>query len=91
MTAWCECCDFPIDMCGKAAAKKQDAEASEHRKFLLGRGWFTARFPGTCGGCQSKITAGEDFIHALPGNRYGYRQSKYVGECCAEILYKDVS
>jgi hypothetical protein len=73
-------------MCGKEAAKKQDAEASEHRKLLISRGWFTAKYPGTCGECYAKIIPGEDFIHAMPGNQYGYRRSKYVGECCAHII-----
>lgn len=88
MTARCDCCDFPVDMCGKEAAKQQDAEAAERRKELVNRGWFLAKWPGTCAECGTHFEP-DEFIHALPGG-YGRKGSKYLAECCSAVLYKGV-
>ena len=80
----CECCELPEYSCGKAAAKKQEAEARQQSVELAARGWFVASYPGSCRGCGEDFEVGS-LIHGT-SDRYGHKGRKYFAECCAEAL-----
>ena len=80
MTARCDCCDLPVEFCGKAAEDRQRREARAAQAELLATpGWFPARYPGTCAGCGSYFRAGEP-IRVNRGGRW--TEPRYVAGCC---------
>lgn len=67
----CECCDLPVSMCGKAAEKRQQAEArAEYARLLALPGTTIARHDGFCGKCGEHFDEGAP-IQAVsaPGHR----------------------
>lgn len=70
----CDCCDLPVESCGKAAEQRQRAEAQRERTMLLARtSWFEASYPGTCSSCGERFPAGE------PITKHG---GGYKASCC---------
>ncbi len=76
---FCNCCDLPMELCGRAAAARQEAEDKNQRTMMINAGWFAAKFPGNCRECGEGFASG-DLIKGGPG--YGHRCRKYYAECC---------
>ena len=73
----CDCCDLPVESCGKAAEKRERAAALAERERLLAAGALTARYAGLCSRCSDRIREG-DPIKPDPD-----REGGWLGECCA--------
>ncbi|HEY0641269.1 MAG TPA: hypothetical protein VGD67_26875 [Pseudonocardiaceae bacterium] len=59
MSARCDCCDLPVDYCGKAAEARQRSEAAAERAALLSHpAWMAANYPGSCRVCGERFEAG---------------------------------
>lgn len=71
----CDCCDLPVESCGRAAEQRQRAEQRSELERLRARGYFAATFHGVCEGCGEHYSAGTLIVRTHP---YGYR-----AECCA--------
>lgn len=70
----CDCCDLPVESCGKAIEKKRLKDAADEKTRLLTLpGFFEARYPGVCGHC------GEHFDAGTPIRNY-----QYGWVCCEE-------
>jgi hypothetical protein len=76
----CECCELPEYSCGKAVAKRQEAEAKKRAAELVSQGWFPAKWPGACRECGSGFDAGA----LIKGGPYGYHG--YLADCCSEVV-----
>lgn len=76
---WCECCDLPIESCGRAAEAKQRAELQEWRRWLVRHGWFRSNYPRVCHRCETGFKAGS----VIRSDGFTSRGGVYVGECCA--------
>lgn len=77
MTQRCECCDLPIESCGKAAEDKQRREQQQERRRLLAHpAWFAALYPGVCERC------GERFEPGTPIRMVAH--SGWRAQCCAD-------
>lgn len=62
MTARCECCDLPLDQCGREAEARQTTRAptTDDRGPI-----FEARYFGACGGdCGDRIQPGDPVRYA---------------------------
>lgn len=77
----CDCCDLPIESCGKEIERKQRREAGVEEQRLLGRGWFHALYAGQCSGCGTDFAAGE--LIKLQTTHGQHRC--YIAECCKEM------
>lgn len=76
----CDCCDLPVESCGKAAEARLRAEAARDRDRLLRAGWAPAVYPGRCAVCQQGFPTGMLIRQAKPKDgRY-----HWTAECCAE-------
>lgn len=64
----CECCDLPVESCGKAAEQRQRAE---QRRVSADR--LVAVFAGLCADCGERIRPGDTIERSGDGWR---------GECC---------
>ena len=76
MGARCDCCDLPVESCGRAVEVRQrqeDANARSHALSLYG--WFRAQYPGQCVQCGGHFKIG-DPICALDGG--------YKSYCCLD-------
>lgn len=59
MTERCDCCELPVESCGKAAEARARKEARIARTRLLSRpGARAAMFRGSCGVCGEWYDAG---------------------------------
>lgn len=76
MAQRCDCCDLPIESCGKAAEDRQRKEDANARSRAMGLpGWWRAKWPGTCAGCGSGFAAGDPITVA--------HNDGYLAYCCA--------
>ena len=81
MAERCTCCDLPVESCGRAAEKRQQrAEQEARAELLVTRGWFPARYPGSCAGCGSYFRVGEPI--RVNRNRRWTEPVTYVASCC---------
>jgi hypothetical protein len=79
----CEQTDLPAEMCAHCLGHTDpDQQASKDRAALLAtaRGWFVARWPGTCEHCGEPFEAG-DAIHADGALRMEV-PTGWRAECC---------
>ena len=68
MTQRCDCCDLPIESCGKAIENRRRAEAFLDRTRLLAKpGWFAAGYAGTCSDCGEHFDEGQPIHRARDG------------------------
>lgn len=68
MTALCDCCDLPIETCGKAAeARMADEIRAERERALAEPGVVGAKFPGRCATCSTGYGRGEPIRHTDDG------------------------
>lgn len=71
----CDCCDLPVESCGKAVedrARKEDANARS--RALATPGWWQARWPGVCASCRSGFAEGDPITVA--------HNEGYISYCC---------
>ena len=73
-TTRCECCDLPVESCGKAAEQLQRRIRQQEIENLQRRGWFPSAYGGSCFSCSSHFTKGT-MIKAVLGG--------YKAECCS--------
>jgi hypothetical protein len=79
MTARCDCCDLPVESCGRAAAQQQEAERRAVRQRLLQRpGVVAARHASACATCGGRYGLGTPIVHTEDGWT--------SVECCPEVL-----
>lgn len=80
MGSRCDCCDLPVESCGKRVeAARVAADRAERARLLDLPGVFAAVYAGRCVGC------GEGFAEGWPIRRYSKVASEgYVGPCCVE-------
>lgn len=64
----CECCDLPVESCGKALETRQRAEAKARRQRALASDprAFPASYDGTCA-CGDRFKAGTPIVHTFDG------------------------
>lgn len=70
----CDCCDLPIESCGKEAELRQRWDTQQARAQLRLKGYFPALFDGTCQGCDERFTAGTLIRFTIPDG--------WTAECC---------
>lgn len=76
MVARCDCCDLPVESCGRAIERRAEQEDANARwQALALYGWFRARFPGSC------IDCGEPFKIGTPIS-YDAERDGYRAYCC---------
>jgi hypothetical protein len=75
MGARCDCCDLPVESCGRAVEqrlRKEDANARSEA--LSAYGWFRAQYAGQCAGCGEHFAVGDPISYVADG--------KYKSYCC---------
>lgn len=78
----CECCDLPIESCGKEIEQHQIAEHAAANAELMTRGWFPAKYPGECAACGSPFDTNDMIrLHTTTG-----AHRCYIAECCKEEI-----
>lgn len=59
----CDCCDLPVESCGRDAERQQLADLKAERARLLAMpGVIAAKFPSKCGSCGQRFDAGTPII-----------------------------
>lgn len=80
MTARCECCDLPVESCGKAVELRQRDEAAARRRALIAtRRYFPSQYAGRCSSCHERYAAGALITPQLVDG-----ERRWVSECCAD-------
>lgn len=70
----CECCDLPVESCGREAQRRQDAERiAEFDAAFRRPGVIPAQFIGKCARCDERIRIGDPLRGAPDG---------WIGELC---------
>lgn len=78
MAKRCDCCDLPVESCGKAAEQRARQEDANARSQALAQpGWFQAQWPGQCGVCGVWFKAGD------PITRMDLMENRYKSYCCS--------
>lgn len=73
----CDCCDLPVESCGKALEQRQRDEAMRERKRLMSQpGARPAGFFGRCGRCDEQYGIGAIIAPPDPGT------TGWLGPCC---------
>lgn len=72
--ARCDCCDLPVESCGKAVEQRQRIERRAHVEEMNRKGWIPSRYGGVCIECGHGYKVGG----LIKGSIAGYK-----GECCA--------
>lgn len=75
----CECCDLPVESCGKEIERKRRAEAAVAAP--TAGVWFPAKYQGVCSGCGDDFNTGDRIALA---SVHGLHHC-YVAECCKEL------
>lgn len=76
MGARCDCCDLPVESCGRAVEARQRQELANARSQALALyGWFRAQYAGRCSQCGEPFKEG-DPICAIDGG--------YKSYCCLD-------
>lgn len=75
----CDCCDLPVESCGKAAEVAQRAALDAWRKWLCRHGWFRSNYAGSCHQCGTEFKAGS----VIRSGGFTGRGGVYVAACCA--------
>lgn len=80
MGSRCDCCDLPVESCGKRIeAARAAADRAERARLFDLPGVFRALWPGSCAGC------GERFAEGDPIKRFSKVIAEgYLGPCCVE-------
>ncbi len=66
----CDCCDLPVESCGRAAEQRHRREAAAERQRALSLpGYFPALYPGMCDDCGERFGPG-DLIRRAPSGYY---------------------
>lgn len=73
--ARCDCCDLPVESCGKAAEQHERRQQSAQRVLLLHSGWVPAQWAGSCGQCGERFEPLTPIRRGVGGG--------FVAECCA--------
>lgn len=76
----CDCCDLPVESCGRAVERAQLAQlVAERRRLLALPGVIAAQYPGACSGC------GERFVVGDPIARHEGRWNAWRSLLCCEV------
>lgn len=79
----CECCDLPVESCGKAAQARLEAAEREWLLRLVNTPpWFPAVYSGLCGECGERFAVGYPIRSSSKRGAYG--RAIYIGACCEE-------
>lgn len=70
----CDCCDLPVESCGKEAERRQRIERNSQLSELARKGFFPSQYGGNCFSCGLPFPKGTH-IKAVMGG--------YKAECCA--------
>lgn len=67
----CDCCDLPVESCGKAAEQLARRQQLLDRQAALRKpGATVAQYPGVCGECGESFDKGEPIAaRSAPGHR----------------------
>jgi hypothetical protein len=85
----CECCDFAIEWCGKAAQDKERAATAAHRKAMLTQGWVPAAYPGSCVYCEKFYDQRTLIRHYNgPTRRRKTSFTGWIAECCESVAQR---
>lgn len=70
----CDCCDLPVESCGKAIEDRQRAEAHAERERLLTLpGVIAADLAGRCARCHGRVEVGDPIRHERGQGWHGWR------------------
>lgn len=77
----CDCCDLPLESCGKQAeARALAAERALNLRLLALRAWFPATYGGACGQCGERFEPGTPITSFMLRGDGGML---YRAPCCA--------
>lgn len=81
MAARCDCCDLPVEWCGKQAETKQRAQdAAEVAALRSEQGVIEASWTTRCWACHQMIRPGQ-LIRAHPDRGDGLWVHAWAGDC----------
>lgn len=74
----CDCCDLPVESCGKAAERRQAELRARRAAILLETvpGARPALFSGLCPGCGDQVRKGDPIVR---------RQGRWTGLLCCTV------
>lgn len=77
----CDCCDLPVESCGKAAAQREaEVERVIREVVLLEPGTIEAKFTGPCKGCGTWVKVGDPIrLH----------EGDWMGRLCCAATFED--
>lgn len=66
----CDCCDLPVESCGRAAEQRQRAnQRAERARLLALPGALPAAYPGKCADCGERFDASDPISRSDDGWR----------------------
>jgi len=74
MTIRCDCCDLPVEYCGKEAERRLRRASAGERERLLTSGWIAAEYEGPCARCKERVIVGDPIQRRVEG---------WIGGCCS--------
>jgi hypothetical protein len=74
----CDCCDLPVESCGKPAEDRaRQADLAERRRLLALPGVFEAAYPGPCQACPDPIRPGDPIMRGTGSPHYVHAADRH--------------